>query len=72
MDITPEVDMTDYEEQGCMHEMFIRQAEKTPNNVAVITDKNEKVGHHFFICICKGMYIKYQISILASQNPELS
>ena len=27
----------DYEKHGCLHEMFIRQAKATPDNIAVVT-----------------------------------
>ncbi|RZF48402.1 hypothetical protein LSTR_LSTR007569 [Laodelphax striatellus] len=33
---TPEVDMDDYDTQGCLHEMFQRQARETPGKDAVI------------------------------------
>lgn len=35
--LTPEVDMTNYDQLGCLHDLFITQAKKTPNNVAVVT-----------------------------------
>ncbi|XP_046671522.1 mycosubtilin synthase subunit C-like, partial [Homalodisca vitripennis] len=33
---TPGVDMSDYEQLGCLHDLFIRQAQKTPGKVAVV------------------------------------
>ncbi|XP_039300786.1 tyrocidine synthase 2-like [Nilaparvata lugens] len=35
MEIT-EVEMDGYDSQGCLHDMFRRQARKTPNNRAVV------------------------------------
>ena len=36
--------MTDYEKQGLLHEMFLRQAQKTPNKVQTSVEcRNDKI-----------------------------
>lgn len=41
---TPEVDMSDYENLGCLHDLFITQAKKTPKNIAVVNCDGSKVS----------------------------
>ncbi len=40
--MVPNVDMSRYDQLGCLHEMFMKQAQKTPDNTAVVTH-GEKV-----------------------------
>lgn len=35
--LTPEVDMSNYDKLGCLHDLFITQAKKTPNDTAVVS-----------------------------------
>ena len=35
----------DYEKLGCIHEMFIRQAEATPNNTAIVTTNGREITY---------------------------
>ncbi|XP_075227039.1 uncharacterized protein LOC142327684 isoform X2 [Lycorma delicatula] len=41
--ITPEVDMTGYDRIGCLHEMFVKQAERSSAAIAVVTADNEQI-----------------------------
>ena len=39
-----------YEKEGCLHEMFIRQAKKTPSKTAVVDPVLGKLGFHCCLC----------------------
>ncbi|XP_039301361.1 nonribosomal peptide synthetase 13-like [Nilaparvata lugens] len=50
MEIT-EVEMDGYDSQGCLHDMFRRQARKTPNNQAVVGWWNFKYLDYVSDCL---------------------
>lgn len=38
------VTMEDYDKHGCLHEMFVKQAKATPNNIAIVTNDGQNVS----------------------------
>ncbi|XP_066999059.2 uncharacterized protein [Anabrus simplex] len=37
--------MDDYDKQGCLHDMFVRQARATPHAVAIVTHEGQKITY---------------------------
>lgn len=56
MSKVPIVDMCGYDEQGCLNEMFKKQANATPNAVAVINIDGSVVNYLYY-------YYKFQLII---------
>jgi non-ribosomal peptide synthetase component F len=48
--------MQQYEQQGCVHEQFVRQAQATPEAVAVVTHDGNKVLILRFQSNCQGHF----------------
>lgn len=47
--MVPEVDMTNYDKHGCLHDLLVKQATKTPNKIAVVTVDHEEVKNLNFL-----------------------
>jgi len=58
MSKVPSVDMSNYDKQGCLDEMFKIQANATPNAVAVINIDGSMVSSVVYIII-PNMKLKY-------------
>lgn len=41
--MVPYIDMSNYDAGGCLHDLFTRQAAKTPNKIAVVTADGKQV-----------------------------
>lgn len=41
--MVPYIDMSTYDQGGCLHDLFARQVAETPNNVAVVSADGRKV-----------------------------
>ncbi len=41
--MVPYIDMSNYEEGGCLHHLFTKQATKTPNKTAVVCADGKEV-----------------------------
>lgn len=40
----PYIDMSTYDQGGCLHDLFAKQAAETPNKTAVVTASGKKVN----------------------------
>lgn len=36
--------MSNYDKSGCLHELFVQQANKTPDKIALVTADDKKVN----------------------------
>lgn len=45
--MVPYIDMTSYDQGGCLHDLFTKQATETPNKIAVVTADGKKVKNLF-------------------------
>lgn len=41
--MVPNIDMSNYDQYGCLHDLFTKKAAETPNSIAVVTSDNKKV-----------------------------
>lgn len=47
--MVPYIDMSKYDQGGCLHDLFTTQAAKAPNKVAVVTADGKQVKNEKFI-----------------------
>lgn len=43
----PYIDMSIYDQGGCLHDLFAKKAAEVPNKIAVVTADNKKVKNKY-------------------------